>query len=101
MVWRQGVVSGRTQALLADALRQGQAEDMATADAPQASLVIVALADAAAHDAIARGFSRPKRRRRPARSGRRGRGALLGQIQLFGLGFIMHGWRAYGPCLPL
>jgi hypothetical protein len=101
MVWRQRAVSGRVQALLADALRQGQAEDMAAAYAPEAILVIVALADAAAHDAIARGFSGPKRRRRPTRSGRHGRGSLLGQIELFRFGFIMHGLRAHGKCLPL
>jgi hypothetical protein len=101
MAQRQGAVSGRVQALLADALRQGQVEDMAAADTPEASLVIVALADAAGHDAIARGISGPKRCWRPSGSGRRWRGPSLGQIELFRFGFIMHGLRTHGKCLPL
>ena len=74
---------------------------MAAAHAPEARLVIVALADAADHDAITGGLSGPKRRGRPTRSRRRGRGALFGQIELFRFGFIMHGLRTLGKCLPL
>ena len=63
---------------------------MAAAGAPKARFVIGSLADAADHDAIARGLGGPTRRRRAAGGGQHGRLSPLGQIKLIGVEIGVH-----------
>ena len=73
--------------MLADALRQGNADGVAAAHTPKARFVVGSLANAADDAAVARGLGGPKRRLPAFGQCRRWWPLLLGQMELFGFEF--------------